>query len=209
MTTPKKPQAHPEDSAKAVFRLASRKPADLVVSTNQLLENVKKHPQFPNQPAMQQAVTTMTSITDTLSKQETDIQSARTSLVALLSGRALTMHAYTRGRRSLLAVADQIAAGSPSTLNEWGFGATSMNTPLPPSTDPPTALRVRYNKALEMEILWKSVPGHRGYVLQIGDGTPGGWGAVIQCPKARYTPTGLTPGQKIAIRVAVQRKTGL
>ena len=209
MTTPKKPKAHPEDAAKAVFRLASRKPADLVVSTNQLLENVKKHPQFPNQPAMQQAVTTMTSITDTLSKQDTDIQSARTSLVALLSGRALTMHAYTRGRRSLLAVADQIAAGSPSTLNEWGFGATSMNTPLPPSTDPPTALRVRYNKALEMEILWKSVPGHRGYVLQIGDGTPGGWGPVIQCPKARYTPTGLTPGQKIAIRVAVQRKTGL
>ena len=209
MTTPKKPQAHPEDAAKAVFRLASRKPADLVVSTNNLLANVKQHPQFPNQPAMQQAVTTMSGITDTLSKQDTDIQSARTNLVALLSGRALTMHAYTRARRSLLAVADQIAAGSPSTLNEWGFGATSMNVPLPPSTDPPTALRVRYNKALEMEILWKSVPGHRGYVLQIGDGTPTGWGPVIQCPKARYTPTGLVPGQKIAIRVAVQRKSGL
>jgi len=28
-------------------------------------------------------------------------------------------------------------------------------------------------------------------------------------PKGAYMPTGLNPGQKIAIRVAVQRKTGL
>jgi hypothetical protein len=29
------------------------------------------------------------------------------------------------------------------------------------------------------------------------------------CPKARYEPTGLAPGQKLAVRVAVQRNTGL
>jgi hypothetical protein len=45
VTTPKKPKAYPEDSAKAVFRMTTRKPQDIVVSTNQLLENVKKHPQ--------------------------------------------------------------------------------------------------------------------------------------------------------------------
>jgi len=28
MTTPKKPKAHPEDAAKAVFRMITRKPAD-------------------------------------------------------------------------------------------------------------------------------------------------------------------------------------
>ena len=205
----KKPVTHPEDAAKAVFRVPTRKPQDIVVSTNQLLENVKKHPQYGNTPAMQQAVTTMTGITDTLSKQDTDIQTARTSLIAQLSARALTMHAYTRARRSLLAVADQVAAGSAATLNEWGFVASSANPPLPPSTDPPTGLRVRYTKDLAMEILWKSVAGHRGYAVQIGDGTPTGWGPVIQTPKARYMPTGLTPGQKVVIRVAVQRKTGL
>ena len=205
----KKPKVHPEDAAKAVFRISTRKPADMVVATGQLLENVKKHPQFPNQPAMQQATTTMSGITDTLGKQDTDIQTARTGLVALLSARALTLHAFLRARRSLLAVADEIAAGSAATLNEWGFGAFSKSTTLAPTDTPPTGLRVRYNKQLDLEILWKSVPGHRGYNLQIGDGTPTGWGATIQCPKARYMPTGLTPGQKIAIRVAVQRKTGL
>jgi len=209
MTTPKKPKAHPEDAAKAVFRLASRKPADLVVSTNQLLENVKKHPQFPNQPAMQQAVTNMSGITDTLTKQDTDIQTARTNLIALMSARQLTVHSYTRARRSLLAVADQIAGGSASTLNEWGFGATSTVAPLPASDAPPTGLRVRYTKQLDLQIVWKSVTGHRGYLLQIGDGTPTGWGATIQSPKTRYMPTGLAPGQKIAIRVAVQRKEGV
>ena len=209
MTTPKKPQAHPEDAAKAVFRIASRKPADLVVSTNQLLENIKKHPQYGNQPAMQQAVTTMSGITDTLTKQDTDIQTARTSLIAMMAARQLTVHSFTRARRSLLAVGDQIAAGSAATLNEWGFGAFSKGTSGAPTDTPPTGLRVRYNKQLDLQIVWKSVPGHRGYLLQIGDGTPTGWGTSIPTPKARYTPTGLTPGQKVAIRVAVQRKDGL
>ena len=209
MTTPKKPKAHPEDAAKAVFRISTRKPTDLVVSTNQLLENVKKHPQYGNQPGMQQAVTTMSGITDTLTKQDTDIQTARTNLIALMSARQLTVHSFMRARRSILAVADQIAAGSAATLNEWGFGAFSKSTTLAPTETPPTGLRVRYNKQLELEILWKSVPGHRGYLLQIGDGTPTGWGATIPCPKTRYMPAGLAPGQKIAIRVAVQRKSGI
>ena len=204
-----KPKTHPEDAAKAVFRMTTRKPQDVVVQTNQLLENVKKHPQYPTTPAMQQAVTTVSGITDTLATQDTNIQTARTGLVALMAARALTMHSFMRARRSLLAVADQIAAGSAATLNEWGFTASTSNAPLPATDTPPTALRVRYTKTLVMEIVWKAVAGQRGYVLQIGDGTPQGWGPVIQCPKARYLPTGLNPGQKIAIRVAVQRKSGL
>ena len=147
MTTPKKPKAHPEDAAKAVFRISTRKPADLVVSTNQLLENVKKHPQYGNQPGMQQAVTTMSGITDTLTKQDTDIQTARTGLIALMAARQLTVHSFMRARMSLLAVADEIAAGSAATLNEWGFGAFSKNTTLPPTDTPPTGLRVRYTSS--------------------------------------------------------------
>jgi hypothetical protein len=206
---PKAPKAHPEDAAKAVFRVASRKPMDLVAATNSLTTAIKAHPQYGSQPAMQQAVTSMTGITDTLAKQETDIQAARTNLTAQLSQRALTMHSFGRARRALLAVADQIAAGSAATLNEWGFSAFSTQTPLVTSDAPPTGLRVRYTKDLALEIVWKSVPGHRGYSLQIGDGTCTGWGPAIQSPKARYMPTGLTPGQHIAIRVAVQRKSGL
>src|SRR5437868_6534898 len=82
MTMATKPKAHPEDAAKAVFRVTTRKPQDMVVQTNTLLESIKKHAQFGSQPAMQQALTTMTGITDTLAKQETDIQTSRTNLTA-------------------------------------------------------------------------------------------------------------------------------
>ena len=117
---------------------------------------------------MQQAVTTMGGITDTLAKRDADIQTARTGLVALMAARQLTMHSFMRARRSLLAVGDQVAAGSAATLNEWGFGASTSNTPLPATDTPPTGLRVRFTKTFALEILWKSVAGHRGYVLQIG-----------------------------------------
>jgi len=125
MTTPKKPKAHPEDAAKAVFRMTTRKPADLVVSTSQLLENVNKHPQYLNTPAMQQAVTTMSSITATLATQDTDIQTARTGLVALLAARQLTTHSFMRARRSLLA----------------GGGTKSQQAPLPCSMSGASAPR--------------------------------------------------------------------
>src|SRR5437016_6085673 len=57
-----------------------------------------------------------------------EIQTTQTNLTAQLSQRALTMHSFGRARRALLAVADQIAAGSAATLNEWGFGAFSTQT---------------------------------------------------------------------------------
>jgi len=117
---------------------------------------------------MQQAVTTMGGITDTLAKRDADIQTARTGLVALMAARQLTMHSFMRARRSLLAVGDQVAAGSAATPNEWGLGASTSNTPLPATDTPPTGHRVRFTKTFALEILWKSVAGHRGYVLQIG-----------------------------------------
>jgi hypothetical protein len=71
---PKKPKTHPEDAAKAVFRIHTRKPQDVVTLTGQLAERIKANPECPNKPAMQQAVTTITGIADTLDKQETDVR---------------------------------------------------------------------------------------------------------------------------------------
>jgi hypothetical protein len=199
-----------EDAAKASFPMNRKSIQEVIVQTNHLTGIIKQHPQYGSKPAMQQSVTDIDTLTQTLAKQEADLKSARVNITSIVSARGITMHAYGRARRTLLAVADQIASGSASTLNEWGFGATIGGAPqLPPSTDPPVNLRVRFTKSFEMVIAWKAVTGHRGYLLQIGDGTPAGWGTPIQCPKGRYTPSGLNPGQKIAIRVAVQRKSGL
>jgi len=197
-----------EEAAKAAFTLDSQKSQEIIVKTAHLTDVIKAHPAYATTPTMQQSVTAITSITQTLSKQESDIQSARASLKSLIAARELTVHAFGRARRTLLSAVDEIAAGSAAALTEWGFGVQTRQ-PLPTSDAPPANLHVRYTRALVMVIAWKHVPGQRGYAIQIGDGTPQGWGAAIQCPKASYTPTGLTPGQKIAIRVAVQRKNGL
>ena len=206
MTTKKNTQT--EDAAKASFTLDTHKPQEIIVKTTHLTGLIKAHPLYASKPAMQQAVTAITSITDTLTKQENDIHAARATLTSLLSARALTIHAFGRARRSLLSAGDDVAAGSAATLAEWGFGVQTRQ-PLPVSEAAPVDLRVRYTKEFALVMMWKKVAGQRGYLLQIGDGTPQGWGATIHSPKASYTPTGLTPGQKIAFRVAVQRKNGV
>jgi hypothetical protein len=204
----KKKTTSTEDAAKAVFTTNRKKPVEIVVQTNHLTEIIKAHPQYASKPAMQQSVAAIGAVTDVLAKHESDLKAARALITSLVAARGLAMHAYGRARRGLLAVADDIAAGSAATLKEWGFDAVTSHAPLPPSDAPPAGLRVRYTKELVLVIAWKGVAGQRGYAVQIGDGTPQGWGPTIPCTRAHYVPTGLTPGQKIAIRVAVQRKSG-
>ncbi len=204
-----KTKINPEDAAKAAFTLDLRNPQDVVVKTNQLLDVIKQNPGYAGNAAMQQAVTQVSGITATLAKQASDLQAARSNIIALVAARQLSVNAFARARRGLLYAADQIAGGSASTLQQWGFTAATHNPPLPATDAAPVGLRVRYDKSLALVIVWGGVKGHLGYLLQIGDGTPSGWGPTVQCPKARYTPPGLTPGQKIAIRVAVQRKNGI
>jgi hypothetical protein len=128
--------------------------------------------------------------------------------VALLAGRGTSIAGWKRSTKSVLAVVDQVAGGSPKAIKDWGFDVTAR-VAMVPTTDPPQGLRATYDKALELTVRWKGVRGNRGYNLQIGDGSQTGWGALIQLTQAHYKPTGLTPGQHVLIRVAVQRTTGV
>ena len=75
--------------------------------------------------------------------------------------------------------------------------------------DPPGKLRAQFRTNAMPLFRWAGIKGHVGYFVQLGDGTPQGWGPPIACPKAKYEPLGLTLGQKIAVRVAVQRRSGM
>ena len=77
------------------------------------------------------------------------------------------------------------------------------------TSDPPTGLHVRYTKSLVLVVKWKAVKGARGYQVQIGDATGQNWGSPIPCTKSTFEPVGLSPGQKVTLRVAVQTKDGL
>ena len=116
--------------------------------------------------------------------------------------------AWKRSTQSVIALVNTASAGSTQAIKLWGF-ATAARQILALTSDPPTGLRVIYSRRLVMTVRWSGVTDHVGYLLQMGDGTPQGWGASIVCPRASYQPQGLAPGQKVAFRVAVQRKNGL
>jgi len=197
-----------EAAATAKFTITGIKTAEIGDVTQKAADFAKANPQYANQPAVQQAVTTWLASAASAQKTDTDIKNANVTIMSLIATRHAAVAEWKRSTKAMLATIDQVAGGSAKTIKEWGFDVNARTAPVA-STDPPANLRVRYNKALDLIIQWKAVPGHMGYNLQIGDGTPTGWGAVIQLTKSKYMPTGLVAGQHIAIRVAVQRKSGL
>jgi hypothetical protein len=100
---------------------------------------------------------------------------------------------------------NDLSGGSEEEINKWGYEVRARTASVP-SSAAPTGLRAVYDrKTVALRIRWKAVDGQRGYLLQIGDGTPTGWGQTIHVGEPVYAPQGLTPGQHIMVRVAVVR----
>ena len=109
----------------------------------------------------------------------------------------------------MLATIDQVAGGSAKSIKEWQFHSGVTRTVSVDSTDLPARAasgQVQQGAGSDHPA---PVSSPDGLQPPTGDGSPTGWGPVIQVTKSKYLPTGLTAGQHIAIRVAVQRKSGL
>jgi len=197
-----------EASANAKFITTKMKVGEIADLTAKRADFVKQNPSYATQPAVQQATTAWTNAATTLNKCDQDIKAGRVALVALMATRQTALAAYKRSTTAMLTTIDSASGGSSEMIKGWGFDVVARAT-APLTTDAPTGVRVSYTKTLVLNVHWKAVPGQRGYQLQIGDGTPAGWGPIINVPKSRFTPENLLPGQHIVIRVAVQRKNGL
>ncbi len=207
MTT-KKTTTPAEATALAKFTTTGIKPDLVLGATQKVGDIVKANPALAQHPEIQQGLLAWEAAASTVDATAGKIKSAHVALTALLATLPPQMAAWKRSTHAMLALVDTASAGSAQAIQQWGFELSTREV-VTPSMDPPANLRVVYTKALVMVVKWKGVPGHLGYLLQIGDGTPTGWGAPISCPRASYEPTGLTPGQKVALRVAVQRKNGV
>ena len=197
-----------EPTASPRFLTAALKPAEIAALTRKTAEVVKAHPSYPQNPALQACVTSWVAAGDAIDHDEQDLKNAHSLAAQAAAKRVVHVSDWKRETKRVLAEVDRLAAGSPTEVKAWGFGL-STRVVTAPTSDPPADLRVHYKRDLSLVIRWKAVAGSRGYSLQMGDGTPQGWGPIIQCPAANYTPVGLTPGQHLTIRVAVQRKSGL
>jgi hypothetical protein len=197
-----------ESAAAPRFTTAGKRPREIVDSTEKLAEVMKSHPDFATTPGLADAVTAWVGSAQAIDQHEQSIASANAALKAAVANRGKETLTWKRSTKKVLAIIGEITKGSPTAVKEWGFEVATRN-PRPPSSDPPSGVRVEYARDLTLVVKWHRVLGHLGYVVQIGDGTAQGWGPAIPCPKSQLTPTGLEPGQHVSIRVAVQRKDGL
>jgi hypothetical protein len=193
-------------TAKLAFSKLSR--AQVIGKTHNLIEVVKAHPEYATRPDVQAAVAAWETSTNVVDQDDQDIHAHRAALVALLAKQAIDLSTWKRATKQTLAVVDLASAGSAEAIKKWGFEVRTRSV-VAPSSDPPVGLRATFTHGTELVLRWSAVMGHRGYIVQSGDGTANGWSAPIQVPRARYQPAGLVPGQKVAFRVAVQRKNGL
>jgi hypothetical protein len=197
-----------ESAATAKLSVSKLTTEQMVTVAHQVSEVVKAHPEFTNRPDVQQAVTTWVGAADTADQSAQSVKALRLALAAKLAEEVKARAALKRGTRKILAVIDEAAAGSASAIKSWGFEVATRSV-APATHESPTGLRATYTKELVLQLKWDAVRGSRGYLVQVDDGTGHGFGTPIPCPKATLTPAGLTPGQKVVIRVAVQRKNGL
>lgn len=197
-----------EAAAKAKFALPATSAAEIIQTTGQVAKVVKAHPDFAAKPDIQKGVDVWVGAAEGVGKVAEEIKAVRLSLTALIAKREKQLAAYKRATAALVATVDQECGGSAEAIKKWGLGVVER-LPSADSTDAPTGLRAKIRKDFSLQILWDAVPGHFGYFLQMGDGTPEGWGPSMPVPRARFLPTGLSVGQKVAFRVAVQRKNGL
>jgi hypothetical protein len=185
-----------------------KNPPNHVANAQSTVSAIKANPDYATKPEVQQVTTSLGAAADALDKNLKAITALRVQEKTLLTSQIVLLAALKRAAKSATAVITETAGGSAEEIKKWGLDVAGR-APLPPSTAAPDGLRVTYTKELAMVMRWKGVRGSKGYELQIGDGTPQGWGQPIHATRAHFLPTGLTPGQKIAIRVAVHRSTGL
>ena len=197
-----------EAAATAKLTTSKMTTDQMVKVAHQVSEVVKAHPEFTNRPDVQQAVTAWVGSADTVDQSAQEIKALRLALKAKLANEIKARAALKRGTKKILAVIDEAAAGSAAAIKSWGFDV-STRTSVPATHEAPTGLRALYTKELVLVVKWDAVRGSRGYLVQMTDATGQGFGSPIPCPKAMFLPTGLTPGQKVTFRVAVQRKNGL
>jgi prophage DNA circulation protein len=200
------PQNPSEAAAMAKFT-TKMQPKEVDTATQNVAATAKANPLYAQHPEIQQGITAWLAASGTVDQTWQKLVGAHAQVTALIAALKVDVATWRRASQAVVALVNTASAGSAQAIAAWGF-ATTARTVVTPTLDPPTKLRVTYSRSLAMTIRWAGIRSHVGYAIQIGDGTPTGWGAAIACPRASYQPTGLTPGQKVAFRVQVIRKNG-
>jgi len=182
-------------------------PTDRIHQARVTADAIKANAGYASHPEVQQVTTAMSAATDAFENNVKALAALRSEEKALLTSHIVLAAALKRSAGKVVAVITDTSQGSAESIKGWGLEVAGRQ-PVPASSDPPTELRAIYPKGHSLVIRWKAVKGSKGYEVQIGDGTPQGWGPAIHSSRARLEPTGLVAGQKVVVRVAAHRPNG-
>ena len=194
--------------ASGKFPTSKLSPDKIASQTRAVAGVMQKNAGYAGSNEMQENVTAWLAAGDAVGSTMAQITAIRLTLAALLVTLWKQIPVWRLATAAVVGSVNKLSAGSKAAIVAWGLELVT-HTKLDVSTDPPGNLRAVYRKNQLPLFRWGGVAGHVGYFLQLGDGTPQGWGAPIACPKALCAPPGLVLGQKVAARVAVQRRSGM
>jgi hypothetical protein len=207
-----KKKKHPAaPSAIAVMIGPRHTPEQVVAAARQSIAAIKQNPDLANHPDLQAAVTDWGTKTDLVDTTEGQINTTRALLDGYVAAQAGNVANERRAADKTFALINFVCNGSAAAIKGYGAGIRGR-MPTPPSTDPPVGLVLKRGLFPGSVLLkWRAVRSSKGYFVQTSTNPndPNGWSAPVACPLAKYEPTGLTTGQTVYFRVAVQRSNGI
>ncbi len=201
-----------ESAAKGTLPLdAKLSPGEFVSTVNDQLANAAACADYPNEPTVQTACTTLKSSIGTYGGLVFNLAAARALALTLESQRDVQEAAVRRDHATLLTAINTVSAGQPKALLAWGASVVGY-APLAVTTAAPLDV---VGKALGGGLVraqCKVDSAAKCYLVQVGTDptTVATWPQPVLSNGCRHTFAG-TPGQRLYFRMAVQRrgKSGL
>ena len=193
-------------SAKGTLPLdAKASPEKVVTIVTAQLANAQACPDYPNQPTVQTAATTLKGSLGNLVGILASLANARALVTSLESQRDAECIVVRRDQAALGGAINTVSQGVPKALAAWGATQQTRSV-IGGSTDPPLGVK---GKALgNGQVLGECQrdKAARCYLFQIGTDPANlaAWPAPVVSNGCRHTFSG-SVGQKLYFRVAVQR----
>jgi hypothetical protein len=199
------------DTARFTLAITGWAPSENVIAqVRQQVTNVQKCDDYSKQPEIQARTVVLNLSADDLSKTLGDLAAAKLLVAKLEAQRDQQFVSFGANHTALEGAVNVACKGQIAMIQAYG-GAPATRTPLAPSTDPPISTTLRTQGVPGAVVArCKADPGAIGYLFQLGTdpSNPDSWPKPEIWPRSRFVFTNLPVGQKVYVRVAIQRRRG-
>lgn len=200
---------HPDVTARLPLEYVPQYAA-MVTTSNKQVATAQQCPDYANQPGVQTTAGSVASSAKTLDTTLTKLDNARAVVAALETQRDLDAAQLRRDHDNFESAINVASAGKAPAVLAWGAEVATRTSPSP-STDAPLDVRLSTSRVSgNVTAKCKADSTAYAYLFQMGTTptNPDAWPAPVSEGKSSHLFTGLTPGQKVYVRMALQRRKG-